>query len=95
MTPYEGLQDDVNPSDSISNVQSKRSAKRAVSGKSSGSGRRSNTLGTSARIRAEADLAALMAWQKLLQDRHALEVEEQQLRKCKEKLKLDEEIAAH
>lgn len=84
VTPYEGLQDDVNPSDSISNVQSRRSAKSAVSGKSSGSGKRSNISGTSsARIKAEADLAALMARQKLLQDKHALEEEEQQIRNAR------------
>lgn len=96
VTPSQVLQDDVNPSDSISNVQSKQSAKSVASGKSSGSGKRSNISGTSsARIKAEADLAALMVRQKLLQDKHALEEEEQQLRKRKERLKLDEEIAAH
>ncbi len=94
-TTLEGLQDEVKPSDSISNVESRRCAKSATSGKSSGSGKRSSVSGTSsARIKAEADLAALMARQKLLQDKHALEEEEQQIRKRKEKLMLDEEIAA-
>lgn len=87
---HEGWQDDVRPSYSISNVQSRRSATSA------GSGKRSSVSGTSsARIEAEADLAALMARQKLLQDKHELEEEEQQLRKRKEILLLDEEIAAH
>lgn len=96
ITLHEGLKDDVTPSDSISNVQSRRYAQSAASGKSSGSGKRSSVSSTSsARIMAEADLAALMARQKLLQDKHALEVEEQQIRKRKERLKLDEEIAAH
>lgn len=93
---HKGLQDDVKPSDSISNVQSRQSAQSATSGKSSGSGKKSSVLSTSsARIKAEADLAALMARQKLLQDKHALEEEEQQIRKRKERLKMDEEIAAH
>lgn len=84
------LQDDVRPNDSISNVQSRRSTQ------GSGSGKRSSVSGTSsACIKAEADLAALMSRQKLLQDKHALEEEQQQLRKQKERLLLDEEIAAH
>lgn len=96
ITLHEGPQDDEKPSDSISNVQSRWSAQSAASGKSSGSGKRSSVSSTSsARIKAEADLAALMARQKLLQDKHALEEEEQQIRKRKERLKLDEEIAAH
>lgn len=61
----EGLQDEVKPSDSISNVQSRRSAPSATSGKSYGSGKRSSVSGTSsARVVAEADLAALIARQK-------------------------------
>lgn len=87
---HEGLQDDVRPDDSISNVQSRRSTQ------GSGSGKRSSVSGTSfARIKAEADLAALMSRQKLLQDKHALEEEQQQLRKQKERLLLVEGIAAH
>lgn len=87
---HEGLQDDVRPNDSIPNVQSRRSTQ------GSGSGKRSSVSGTSsARIKAEADLAALMSRQKLLQDKHALEEEQQQLRKQKERLLLDEGIAAH
>lgn len=77
-------------------MQSRRSAQSAASGKSSGSGKRSSVSSTSsACIRAEADLAALMARQKFLQDKHTLEEEEQQIQKRKERLKLDAEIAAH
>ena len=36
-----------------------------------------------------------MAQQRLLQDKNALEKEEQQIQKFKEKLQLDEEIATH
>lgn len=91
---HNGLQYDVRSGDSISNVQSRLSVKSVTSWKSSGSGKRSSISGTfSARIRAEADPAALMAWQRLLQDKHALEEEEQQIWKSKERLLLDEEIA--
>lgn len=76
-------QDTVQPADSISNAPSRTSTYSSVSSISS------------ARIKAEADLAALMARQNLMQDKHALEEEEEQIRKRKEKLKLDENIAAH
>lgn len=80
-------QDDVHPTDSISNVPSRQSAR---------SSKHSSISSTSsARIKAEADLAALMARQKHMREKHALEEEEEQIRKRKERLKLDEEIAAH
>lgn len=83
--------DDVKPSDSVSNVESRRSGTH-----NSATGRKSSVSTTSsARIKAEADLAALMARQKLLKDKHALEEQEEHLRKRKEKLNLEEEIAAH
>lgn len=79
------LQDEVKPSDSVSNVgRGARSQSSVVGGKSAVS------TTSSVRLQAEADLAALMARQKILKDRHELE----QLRKRKERLKLDEEIAA-
>lgn len=90
ITPHGDLQDDVNANDSISNVQSRRSAQSSANG-----GKSSVSTTSSARIKAEADLAALMARQNLLQDKHALEEQEEQIRKRKERLKLDEEIAAH
>jgi len=75
---------DVKPSDSVSNISNR-----------SNTSKRSNTSSThSARIKAEAEMAALMAHQKLLQDKHALEEEEELLRKRKEKLALEMDIAA-
>ena len=92
----EQLDDDVKPTDSISNFSSH-----------SNTSRRSNTSSTrAARKQAEAEMAALMARQKWLQDKHALEEEEQMfrkrkeeeeqmLRKRKEKLALAMDIAAN
>lgn len=88
--PNGGLLDDVNPSDSISNVPSNRSAKSSVNEKKS-----VVSTTSSARIKAEADLAALMARQQLLQEKHALDEQEELIRKRKEKLNMEEEIAAH
>lgn len=86
ITVHTDPQDDVHPIDSISNVPSRQSAH---------SSKHSSISSTSsARIKAEADLAALMARQKHMQEKHALEEEEEQLRKRKERLKLDEDIAA-
>lgn len=62
-------QDCVNPSDSISDVGSRATARSSQ--------RSSISSISSARINAEADLAALMARQGLLKDRHALEEEEE------------------
>ena len=81
--------DDVKPSDSISNVASRSSKKRSSAGS-----RSSVSSTSSARIKAEADVAALMARQKLLKDKHALEEQEEQIRKRKEQLGLQMEIAA-
>ena len=65
------LDDEIKPSDSASNL--------------SGKSRRSPTLSTcSARIKAEAEMAALKVRQRMLKSKHALEEEEQLLRKRKE-----------
>lgn len=80
-------QDDVGPDNSISNVPSTTSAHSSQKSLVS--------CTSSVHIKAEVDLAALMARQKLMQDKHALEEEEEQIRKRKERLKLDNEIAAH
>ncbi|MEQ2190666.1 hypothetical protein XENOCAPTIV_004677 [Xenoophorus captivus] len=47
-----------------------------------------------ARVKAEADMAALKARHKLLKQKHALEEQKEQLRKKKEELDLEIEIAA-
>nr|XP_046248483.1 uncharacterized protein LOC124061029 [Scatophagus argus]XP_046248484.1 uncharacterized protein LOC124061029 [Scatophagus argus] len=78
--------DDIGPDDSISNVESKRSSKgsRASGGSST----------ASARIKAEAERAALIARASALKERHALEEQEQQLRRKREQLDLEVEMAA-
>ncbi len=48
---------------------------------------------SSAHIKAEADMAALIVPQKLLKEKHALEEQEEQLRKRKDHLDLETEIA--
>lgn len=55
---------------------------------------RSNVSSTvSACLRAEADMAALLARQKLLDEKHALEQQEDEIRKQKERLQLEAEKA--
>ncbi len=82
-------QDDINPSDSISNVGSKGSSRR------SSASRRSTTSSTSsARIKAEADVAALLVRQNLMKEKHSIEENEQNIRKQKEEFGLRMEIAA-
>lgn len=77
------MQDDIKPSDSVSNVGS------------SAAGGRSTVSASSPHLKAEADLAALMARQKLLKDKHELKEEEECLKRKKKQLKLDEEIKVH
>lgn len=81
------VDDDINPDDSVSNVGSKRSSQR-----SGNSGKSSTT--SSARVKAEAERASLMARIAALKAKHALEEEEQQLRRKKGQLKLETELAA-
>lgn len=71
---------DVLPSDSISNQGSKLSSKVSSS--------------SSARLRAEAEMAALLTRQNMLKEKHAIDEQEEQLRKRKEQLQLEAEIAA-
>lgn len=72
----DNLQDDIKPNDSVSNVGS-RSSKNQSSIE-----RRSGVSSTSSvHLKAEAELAALKARQKLLKDNHELEDQEEQLRK--------------
>ena len=79
-------QDDVKPSDSVSNSGS-RGSKHSVGSKFSSSS-------SSACIKAEVEMAALISRQRLLKEKHALEEQEEQLRKRKENLALEMEIAA-
>ncbi len=85
----EHFMDEIKPTDSISNVYSKKSSKR-----SSSSGSRFSRSSTScARLQAEAEVAALLASQQMLQQKHAVEEEEERLRKKKEKIDLQTKIA--
>lgn len=68
--------DDVQPSNSVSNV-----ASRATKARSSTGSKSSVSSTSSARIKAEADMEALIACQRLLKNKHALEEQEEQLRK--------------
>lgn len=72
-------QDDIKPSDSVSNVGSRatRSHNSVTGGKSA------VCAASSAHLKAEADLAALMAKEKLLKDKRELEEQEEQLKRKK------------
>lgn len=78
--------DDINPNDSVSNI-SKHSSHR------SRNSARSSTA-SSAAIKAEAEKAALVALAAALKEKHALEEQEQQLKRKGEQLDLEAEIAA-
>lgn len=79
--------DDIGPDDSVSNVSKPKS-----NHKSSSSSRASST--SSARIKAQAEKAALMERVAALQKRHDLEAQEEQLKRKKEQLELETELAA-
>lgn len=79
-----GIDDGVNPEDSVSNVASRRSGRSASSGRSSTA---------SSRIKAAAEKAALQARLAALKDKHALEEQEQQIRRRKEQQELETMIA--
>lgn len=78
----------VEPQDSVSNVKSK------VCGKSSVSKSSRSSTSSSARLQAEAERAALLARAAALQKKHALEEQADQLRRQKEQLELETELAA-
>lgn len=81
------IQDEIQPGDSMSNVGSRRSKH------SSRSGSRVSSK-SSAHIKAEAEMVALVVRQKILKDKHVLEEQEEQLRKKKEQLELEANSAA-
>ncbi|XP_037620552.1 uncharacterized protein LOC119485230 [Sebastes umbrosus] len=81
------IEDDIHPDDSVSNVGSKHSSHKSMN-----SGKSSTT--SSARIKVEADRAALMARVASLKERQALEEQEQQLKRKREQLDLEAELAA-
>lgn len=92
--------EEIGPSDSVSNLSCKSKKHSTVVSKSIVS------TTSSARLRAEAETAALIARQKLLKEKHALEAQQEQLRRKmeeqqellrrkKEELDLDMELAAY
>ena len=87
------MQDEINPSDSVSNITNR-------SHKSHSSCSRLSTT-SSACIKAEVEMAALIVQQQMLKDKHAIEAQEEQLkrkeeqlRRKKEQLELDGNLAA-
>lgn len=79
--------DDIGPDDSVSNASKPKSKH-----KSSSSSRASST--SSARIKAQAEKAALMERVAALKKKHELEAQEEQLKRKKEQLELETELAA-
>ena len=83
-------QDEIKPGDSISNISNKRHGSKSRTS----STRISSSSTSSARVKAEADMAALLARQGLLKEKHDLEQQEEEIRKRKERFELEVEIAA-
>ena len=81
----EHLDDEITANDSVSNIESNHSNSSAKSGKSSTA---------SAKLIAESDRAALVARMAKLKEKHDLEEQEQALRRKREQLELDVELAA-
>ena len=79
--------DDIGPDDSVSNASKPKSKH-----KSSSSSRASST--PSARTKAQAENAALMERVAALKKKHELEAQEEQLKRKKEQLELETELAA-
>ncbi len=88
----ENVESEINPNDSISNVESKKSTQRSHT--RSGTSRSSGSSTSSARKQAEAERAALVIQAAALKEKHALEEQEQLLKKKREMLELDTQLAA-
>lgn len=89
ISEVENLESDVGPGDSVSNVSHATSKRSKCSARSS-----SSSSISSACIQAEAEKAALMARAAALKAKHGIEVQEEELRRKKEQLDLDAQIAA-
>lgn len=88
-TNYNDVENQIQPTDSVSNV-SRKSSRITTTTHGSHSSRSSIA---SARLKIEAETAALQAHQKMLQRKHALQKEEEDLRRRKEQMELDTKIA--
>lgn len=82
--------DDVAPGDSISNV-----GRRTCSSAGHSSHRSSRSSASSARLKAEAERAALLAMAASIKEKHELEAQEEQIMRKRELLELQSQIAAH
>ncbi|KAK0145483.1 hypothetical protein N1851_015620 [Merluccius polli] len=78
------MQDEIEPSDSVSNIANR-------SHKSHSSCSRFSTT-SSACIKAEAEMAALIVKQQMLKDKHAIEAQEEQLKDEEEQLRKEEQL---
>ena len=85
------LVDDVSPDDSVSNVTVDETKNRSIAGSKC---RSTASSTSSARIIEQADMAALLARQEKLKERHALDEQATQLSRRREQLDLEIEIAA-
>lgn len=90
---HEEVDNQIQPSDSVSNVSGKSSKTSTRSATTTHGSRSSRSSIASARIKIEAKMAALQTYQKMLQRKHALQKEEEDLRRRKEQIELDTKIA--
>lgn len=88
----DGVDDEVHPDDSVSNVASKNSQCKSTS--SSKHTHNSVKSTASSPIKADAEKAARFARAAALKEKHALEAQEEQLRRKREQLVMNAEIAA-
>lgn len=82
----------LEPHESISNVQANAASTKSAGRKSNTS--KNSKSSSSVRLQAEAERAALMARAAALQENHALEEQVEQLRRKQEQLKIETELAA-
>ncbi len=90
--PQDEDDDGIKPSDSVSEVMTRRDKSKSESVTNSVSSEASST--NSARVKAEVKRAALLAQASALRTKQELEAEELRLKAKKEQLELDTEIAA-
>lgn len=89
----DGEESEIKPVDSISNIETNVSENKS-NHRSHATSRSSGSSASSARLQAEAERAALVARAAALKEKHALEEQAELLRKKKERLDLETEMAA-
>ncbi len=90
---YNDVENQIQPTDSVSNVSRKSSKTSSRITTTTHGSHSSRSSIASARLKIEAEMAALQAHQKMLQRKHALQKEEEALRRRKEQMELDTKIA--